>query len=573
MVDMSASSLFGAYDATVTGDEMIAPDGTIRSTYRRLHDAVASLSADEFRSRSASLTRSYLDQGVTFDYAGEERPFPVDAVPRVIAAEEWAFVSAGVAQRVRTLEALLDDLYTEQRVITDGVLPRDVVSTSSALVEQMRGYRPPNGVRLHVCGIDLVRDGAGGFRVLEDNARIPSGVSYVLSNRRAMLQTFPELFANRPVRGVAEYPRRLLKALRAAAPDTAGEEPTIVVLTPGRYNSAYFEHSLLARTMGVELVEASDLLTRQDRIYMRTTAGLRRVDVIYKRTDDDFLDPEVFRPDSMLGVPGIVRAVLAGNVVIANAIGNGIADDKLTYTYIPDLIRYYLAEEPVLPNVDTWRLEEPESLAEVLDRLDELVVKPVDGSGGTGILIGPAATTQELDDMRECLVADPRGWIAQPLVQLSTIPTLANDRLEPRHVDLRPFALNNGDGDVYVLPGGLTRVALAHGEMIVNSSRGGGSKDTWVLVADRPTRVEVPTSTGAIRVVEEHVGDEPVDGGETAPGAPGASAGSDPPAAEEPPTVTAAIPLIDATELDETTQSQSVEHPRTQEGSDAQPHR
>lgn len=573
MVDMSASSLFGAYDATVTGDEMLAPDGTIRSTYRTLHEAVTSLIADEFRSRSASLARSYLDQGITFDYAGEERPFPIDAVPRVIAAEEWAIVSAGVAQRVRTLEALLDDLYTDQRVITDGVLPRDVVSTSSALVEQMRGYRPPNGVRLHVSGIDLVRDGAGGFRVLEDNARIPSGVSYVLSNRRAMLQTFPELFANRPVRGVAEYPRRLLTALRAAAPDTAGEEPTIVVLTPGRYNSAYFEHSLLARTMGVELVEASDLLTRQDRIYMRTTAGLRRVDVIYKRTDDDFLDPEVFRPDSMLGVPGIVRAVLAGNVVIANAIGNGIADDKLTYTYVPDLIRYYLAEEPVLPNVDTWRLEEPESLAEVLDRLDELVVKPVDGSGGTGILIGPAATTQELDDMRECLVADPRGWIAQPLVQLSTIPTLANGRLEPRHVDLRPFALNNGDDDVYVLPGGLTRVALADGEMIVNSSRGGGSKDTWVLVADRPTRVEVPTSTGAVRVVEEHVGDEPVDGGETTPGARGASADSDPPAGEEPPTVTAAIPLIDATELDETTQSQSVDHPSTQEGSDAQPHR
>lgn len=563
MVDMSASSLFGAYDATVTGDEMIAPDGTIRSTYRTLHEAVTSLTADEFRSRSASLARSYLDQGITFDYAGEEHPFPIDAVPRVIAAEEWAIVSAGVAQRVRTLEALLDDLYTDQRVITDGVLPRDVVSTSSALVEQMRGYRPPNGVRLHVSGIDLVRDGTGGFRVLEDNARIPSGVSYVLSNRRAMLQTFPELFANRPVRGVAEYPRRLLTALRAAAPDTAGEEPTIVVLTPGRYNSAYFEHSLLARTMGVELVEASDLLTRQDRIYMRTTAGLRRVDVIYKRTEDAFLDPEVFRQDSMLGVPGIVRAVLAGNVVIANAIGNGIADDKLTYTYVPDLIRYYLAEEPVLPNVDTWRLEEPESLAEVLDRLDELVVKPVDGSGGTGILIGPAATTQELDDMRECLAADPRRWIAQPLVQLSTIPTLANGRLEPRHVDLRPFALNNGEGDVYVLPGGLTRVALADGEMIVNSSRGGGSKDTWVLVADRPTRVEVPTSTGVIRVVEEQVGDEPVDGGETTPGVSGASASSDSPAAAEPPTVTAAIPLIDATELDETTPSQSVEHRST----------
>lgn len=484
MVGMSDTSLFRGARTGADGDEMFAADGAVRPTYRALHDALAGLGPEEFRSRSESLAHSYLDQGVTFDYAGEERPFPIDAIPRVIDADEWARVSSGVSQRVRALEAFLDDLYSDRRAIADGVIPEELVTSSTYVVDAVRGYRPANGVRIHVSGIDLVRDGDGGFRVLEDNVRTPSGVSYVLSNRRAMAQGFPELFADRPVRRVGEYPGRLLAALQAAAPDTAGEEATVVVLTPGRYNSAYFEHSLVARTMGVDLVEASDLVERGDRIYMRTTAGLRRVDVIYKRTDDDFLDPEVFRPDSMLGVPGLVRSVLAGNVVVANAIGNGIADDKLTYTYVPDLIRYYLSEEPILPNVDTWRLEEPDSLAEVLDRLEELVVKPVDGSGGKGIVIGPSATREELDALRKRLRADPRGWIAQPVVQLSTIPTLVEEGPEPRHVDLRPFALNSGD-DVWVLPGGLTRVALPRGEMIVNSSRGGGSKDTWVLAAAR----------------------------------------------------------------------------------------
>ncbi len=484
MVGMSDTSLFRGARTGADGDEMFTPDGRVRPTYRALHDALAGLGPEEFRSRSESLARSYLDQGITFDYAGEERPFPIDAIPRVIDAEEWAHVSRGVSQRVRALERFLDDLYNDRAAIADGVIPEELVTSSTYVVDAVRGYTPANGVRIHVAGIDLVRDGDGGFRVLEDNVRTPSGVSYVLSNRRAMAQGFPELFADRPVRRVGEYPGRLLAALQAAAPDTAGEEATVVVLTPGRYNSAYFEHSLVARTMGVDLVEASDLVERNDRIYMRTTAGLRRVDVIYKRTDDDFIDPEVFRPDSMLGVPGLVRSVLAGNVVLANGIGNGIADDKLTYTYVPDLIRYYLAEEPILPNVDTWRLEEPDSLAEVLDRLEELVVKPVDGSGGKGIVIGPSASRQELDALRERLRADPRGWIAQPVVRLSTVPTLVEEGPEPRHVDLRPFALNSGE-DVWVLPGGLTRVALPRGEMIVNSSRGGGSKDTWVLAAER----------------------------------------------------------------------------------------
>ncbi|WP_162801510.1 circularly permuted type 2 ATP-grasp protein [Brachybacterium saurashtrense] len=540
---MSATSLFHSARTGSGGDEMFAPDGSVRPTYRALHDALDGLGLEEFRSRSDSLARSYLDQGVTFDYAGEERPFPIDAIPRVIAAEEWRRVSAGVAQRVRALERFLDDLYNDQAAIADGVVPAELVTSSTYVVEAMRGYSPPGGVRIHISGIDLVRDGDGEFRVLEDNVRTPSGVSYVLSNRRAMAQGFPELFADRPVRRVGDYPGRLLAALQAAAPDTAGEEATVVVLTPGRYNSAYFEHSLLARTMGVDLVEASDLVERNERIYMRTTAGLRRVDVIYKRTDDDFIDPEVFRPDSVLGVPGLVRSILAGNVVVANAIGNGIGDDKLTYTYVPDLIRYYLGEEPQLPNVDTWRLEDADSRAEVLDRLDELVVKPVDGSGGKGIVIGPAATAPELDALRRRLEEDPRGWIAQPVVQLSTIPTLVEDGPEPRHVDLRPFALNSGD-DVWVLPGGLTRVALPRGEMIVNSSRGGGSKDTWVLASDQaadPAAAAAPSAEREDEAIEDPT-DDSYDEFEDL---------RDEQAEEqrsEPDPVTSAIPIIDAEE-------------------------
>lgn len=549
MVAMSASSLLQGAGVGWEGDEMIAPDGAARPVYRPLREAISALGAEEFRLRSESLARSYLDQGITFDYAGEERPFPIDAIPRVIAAEEWAEVSAGIGQRVRALEALLDDLSAGCRAVADGVIPASLVDRSrrDVGVGAVHGYRPPNGVRIHIAGIDLVRDGDGGLRVLEDNVRTPSGVSYVLSNRRAMVHSFPELFAERRVRSIGEYPGRLLRALRAAAPDTAGEEPTVVVLTPGRYNSAYFEHSLLARTMGVELVEAGDLVVRSDRVYMRTTAGLRRVDVIHKRTDDAFLDPEVLRPDSLLGVPGLVRAVLAGNVVLANAIGNGIADDKLTYTYVPDLVRYYLEEEPILASVDTWRLEDREAREEVLDRLDELVLKPVDGSGGKGVVIGPAASRSQLDALRRRVLEDPRGWIAQPLVQLSTIPTLVEEGLEPRHVDLRSFALNDGE-DVWVLPGGLTRVALPRGEMIVNSSRGGGSKDTWVLGADRPVRIEVPTSTGQLRVLEHDDVGAPVETGR-------ADDGADEPREAEPPPITSAIAMIGLEERDEDAQS------------------
>ncbi len=472
------ADLFDGYPAGRAWDEMLG-DGSVHPAYRQVHSALAGLSAGELRARAESLARSYLKQGVTFDFAGEERPFPIDVVPRVLTDADWEHVSPGVVQRVRALEAFLADVYGEQRAVRDGVIPRSVIVSSHNFSRAAFGVVPANGVRVHVAGIDLVRDAAGGWRVLEDNVRVPSGVSYVLSNRRSMAQTFPELFAALRIRPVADYPRRLLAALTAAAP--AGvDDPTVVVLTPGVYNSAYFEHTLLARTMGVELVEGRDLFCAGGRVWMRTTQGRRRGDVIYRRVDDEFLDPVVFRSDSMLGCPGLMACARNGTVTLANAVGNGVADDKLVYTFVPDLIRYYLSEEPILANVDTWRLEDPGALEEVLDRLDELVVKPVDGSGGKGIVVGPAASRTELDALRTRLLEDPRGWIAQPVIQLSTVPTLVEDGLRPRHVDLRPFAVNDGES-VFVLPGGLTRVALPEGQLVVNSSQGGGSKDTWVL--------------------------------------------------------------------------------------------
>jgi uncharacterized circularly permuted ATP-grasp superfamily protein len=465
--------------SAVAFDEMFAPDSEVRLPYRQIHQALAQMSTDELRGRTEALADSYLAQGVTFDFAGEERPFPLDAVPRVIDRAEWVDVERGITQRVRALEHFLSDVYGPQKVIADGVIPAGIISSSSHFHRAAAGIQSANGVRIQVSGIDLIRDERGTWRVLEDNVRVPSGVSYVISNRRVMAQTLPELFVSMRVRPVGDYPNQLLHALRASAPSGVGE-PTVVVLTPGVYNSAYFEHTLLARLMGVELVEGRDLFCSGGRVFMRTTSGPQRVDVIYRRVDDEFLDPLTFRADSMLGTPGLMLAARLGNVTIANAVGNGVADDKLVYTYMPDLVRYYLDEDPIIPNVDTWRLEEPDALAEVLDRLDELVVKPVDGSGGKGLVVGPAASRQELDELRARLIADPRGWIAQPVVQLSTIPTLVDEGIRPRHADLRPFAVNDGS-DVWVLPGGLTRVALPEGQLVVNSSQGGGSKDTWVV--------------------------------------------------------------------------------------------
>jgi uncharacterized circularly permuted ATP-grasp superfamily protein len=487
-----AAARTGAYD------EMFAPDQVARPTYRQLAGALTSLDLADVSSRADSMARTFLDRGVTFDYAGEERPFPLDIVPRVISASEWNTLESGVAQRVKALEAFLNDVYSKMAVASDGVVPRKIITSSKHFHRQVHGFEPAGGVRVHISGIDVVRDGAGTFRVLEDNVRVPSGVSYVLENRRAMAKGLPEAFSQQPIRPVEEYPRRLLSALRKTAP--AGvDDPTVVVLTPGVFNSAYFEHTLLAGLMGVELVEGRDLICRGNRVYMRTTAGEQRVDVIYKRIDDDFLDPLQFRSDSMLGCPGLVNAARAGGVTIANAVGNGVADDKLVYSYVPDLIRYYLGEEPIIANVDTFRLEEDAAREEVLDRLDELVVKPVDGSGGKGLVIGPDATKEELETLRQRLIADPRGWIAQPVLQLSTVPTLSGDKFGPRHVDLRPFALNDGE-EIWVLPGGLTRVALREGSLIVNSSQGGGSKDTWVLAESRNVPIEAePRQSISIR--------------------------------------------------------------------------
>ncbi|MFT4122968.1 MAG: circularly permuted type 2 ATP-grasp protein [Microbacteriaceae bacterium] len=480
--------LFDGYGAVATTaklpafDEMFAAPGDARSSYREIFAALGSMTQEELRGRTEALASSYLAQGVTFDFAGEERPFPLDAVPRVIGQEEWLDVERGIRQRVLALERFLDDIYGKQLAVRDGVIPASLITSSSNFHREAAGIVSANGVRIQVAGIDLIRDEHGGWRVLEDNVRVPSGVSYVISNRRVMAQTLPELFVSMRVRPVGDYPNRLLQALRAAAPEGV-DDPTVVVLTPGVYNSAYYEHTLLARLMGVELVEGRDLFCSGGRVWMRTTSGPTRVDVIYRRVDDEFLDPLQFRADSMLGSPGLMLAARLGNVTIANAVGNGVADDKLVYTYMPELIRYYLAEDPVIPNVDTWRLEDPGALEEVLDRLDELVVKPVDGSGGKGLVVGPAASAAELDALRARLLQDPRGWIAQPVVQLSTIPTLVDDGMRPRHADLRPFAVNDGS-DVWVLPGGLTRVALPEGQLVVNSSQGGGSKDTWVVGVD-----------------------------------------------------------------------------------------
>ncbi len=474
-----------AYDEMFDGSRLRAP-------YERIRESLTELTDGDLHDRVEALQAAYLDQGVTFDIGGEERAFPLDILPRVIEMDTWTTIESGVRQRVRALEAFLADIYDAGQVFADEVVPRRVITTSSHFHRQAASIEPPNGVRVHVSGIDLVRDDQGAFRVLEDNVRVPSGVSYVMTNRRAISAALPETVSQHRIRPVASYPQRLLTALRAAAPAGVAD-PTVVVLTPGVYNGAYFEHALLARTMGVELVEGRDLVCVRGRVLMRTTEGPQPVHVIYRRVDDEFLDPVHFRGDSMLGCPGLINAARAGNVTLANAVGNGVADDKLVYTYVPDLIRYYLAEEPVLSNVDTWRLGDADAREEVLDRLDELVLKPVDGSGGKGIVIGPGASRAELDRLREQVLADPRSWIAQPVVQLSTVPTYVEGRLGPRHVDLRPFAVNDGHR-VWVLPGGLTRVALAEGELIVNSSRGGGSKDTWVLAGPSASKSRDPGS-------------------------------------------------------------------------------
>jgi uncharacterized circularly permuted ATP-grasp superfamily protein len=462
-------------------DEMFDGQGNVRGPYKGIYAELAPSDASDLDARAEALSRAFSDQGITFSLSGQERPFPLDQVPRVISAAEWTRLERGITQRVKALECYLHDVYGDQEILNDGVIPRRLVTSCEHFYRQAAGIVPPNGVRIHVAGIDLIRDEKGSFRVLEDNLRSPSGVSYVMENRRTMARVFPNLFATHRVRAVDDYAAHLLRALRNSAA-TNEADPTVVVLTPGVYNSAYFEHSLLARQMGVELVEGRDLFCRDNQVYVRTTEGERQVDVIYRRIDDAYLDPMQFRPDSVLGVAGLLNAARAGNVVISSAVGNGVGDDKLVYTYVPTIIEYYLGEKPLLANVDTFRCWLDEEREEVLDRVDELVIKPVEGSGGYGIVFGPQASNKELAAISKSIRDDPRGWIAQPLMQLSTVPTQIGDKLTPRYVDLRPFAVNDGD-DVWVLPGGLTRVALVEGSRVVNSSQGGGSKDTWVLAS------------------------------------------------------------------------------------------
>jgi uncharacterized circularly permuted ATP-grasp superfamily protein len=475
--------IFGGYNTASSYvdafDEMFDGQGNVRGVYKGIYAELAPSDASDLEARAEALGRAFSDQGITFSLSGQERPFPLDLVPRVISAAEWTRLERGITQRVKALECYLDDVYGEQQILRDGVLPRRLVTSCEHFHRQAAGIIPPNGVRIHVAGIDLIRDHRGTFRVLEDNLRSPSGVSYVMENRRTMARVFPNLFATHRVRAVDDYAAHLLRALRNSAA-TNEADPTVVVLTPGVYNSAYFEHSLLARQMGVELVEGRDLFCRDNQVYMRTTEGERQVDVIYRRIDDTFLDPMQFRPDSVLGVAGLLNAARAGNVVISSAVGNGVGDDKLVYAYVPRIIEYYLGEKPLLANVDTFRCWLDDEREEVLDRIRELVIKPVEGSGGYGIVFGPEASDKELATVSKKIRDDPRRWIAQPMMQLSTVPTQIGNKLAPRYVDLRPFAVNDGD-EVWVLPGGLTRVALPEGSRVVNSSQGGGSKDTWVL--------------------------------------------------------------------------------------------
>jgi uncharacterized circularly permuted ATP-grasp superfamily protein len=468
-------------------DEVFGPDGTPRPHATSLAAEIARLGPELLTAAGHRRDAIFMQQGITFDATGEDgpvkdRPFPLDLVPRILPAREWDHIERGLMQRIRALNRFIDDVYHEREIVRAQIVPWRLIVSRSHFARAAHGVRPPGGVYCHVAGCDLVRDADGSWKVLEDNVRTPSGISYVLENRVAMTRLVPQLFQHHRVRPVDHYPQLLLAGLRSVAP-SAEDEATVVVWTPGPMNSAYFEHAFLARQMGVELVEASDLVVRDDVLYMRTTAGLRRVHAVYRRLDDDFVDPLEFRPDSLLGVPGLVRAYRAGTVAIANALGTGVADDKAIYHYVPEMIRFYLGEEPILDNVRTYLMADEQQRERALARRHELVFKPTSESGGKGVFIGPSTSKEALDGLADVIRAQPERWIAQELVNLSTVPTaLPDGSLAPRHVDLRPFAVFGET--IRIVPGGLTRVALTEGSMIVNSSRGGGSKDTWVLEED-----------------------------------------------------------------------------------------
>jgi uncharacterized circularly permuted ATP-grasp superfamily protein len=465
-------------------DEMLLPDGSVRAPYSEFCEWYGAQDASRLRTKARDAENFFRRTGITFAVYGEEeaseRLIPFDIVPRIISGREWARLSRGIEQRVRAINAFLHDIYHRQEILRAGRIPVELIAKNDAYLPQMIGMDPPGGIYTHIIGVDIVRTGPDQFYVLEDNARTPSGVSYMLENRETMLHMFPELFRKVKVREVSDYPRKLRRSLAASAPRACNGPPEIAVLTPGIHNSAYFEHSFLADQMGAELVEGHDLRVVDGRVAMRTTQGYRAIDVLYRRVDDDFLDPLTFRPDSALGVPGIMDVYRAGGITIANAPGTGISDDKAIYSYMPEIVEFYTGEKAILENVPTWRCSEADSLAYVMEHLHELVVKEVHGSGGYGMLVGPAASRKEIAAFRAKLKARPGNYIAQPTLSLSTVPIMTRQGLAPRHVDLRPFVLVSPNG-IDITPGGLTRVALKKGSLVVNSSQGGGTKDSWVL--------------------------------------------------------------------------------------------
>jgi uncharacterized circularly permuted ATP-grasp superfamily protein len=476
--------MFEKYQPEDFFDEMFAgpaPAG-VRPHYRKFLERFATLDAEEFEQKRQSTDLSFLRQGITFTVynndEGTERIFPFDLVPRIIPAAEWTHLENGLKQRITALNLFLKDIYTDQKILADKIIPEHYILSAKHYRPEFRGTKVPRDIYIHICGTDLIRGRDGQYLVLEDNGRCPSGVSYMQENRAAMKRAFPSLFARGNVRPIDQYADELLRMLRYIAP-AGREDPTVVLLTPGVYNSAYFEHCFLARSMGVEIVEGRDLVVREQRVFMRTTKGLEPVDVIYRRIDDDFLDPTVFRRDSMLGVPGLVSAYRAGNVALANSIGTGVADDKVIYYFVPRMIKYYLGEEPILPNVETYLASEPKDYDYILDNLAKLVVKSANEAGGYGMLMGPWAPKAEIEKFREQIKENPRNFIAQPPISLSRHPTWCDGKFEGRHIDLRPYILYGED--IKIMPGGLTRVALKKGSLVVNSSQGGGSKDTWVL--------------------------------------------------------------------------------------------
>ncbi len=474
---------FNAYQIEGFHDEMFAADGEVRAEARMLLDTIESLEEGQLLRCQGAAERLLLLLGITFNVYGEtagtERIFPFDLIPRIVSAREWNWIERGLRQRIHALNEFIDDIYHEQKILKDKIIPEEVIRSAAFYRPMCHGINPPQRVWCHITGTDLVRHADGQIYVLEDNLRVPSGVSYVLENRALMKRTFPRVFEGLRVRPVDDYPSKLLEMLQAIAPPGASDQPTVVLLTPGIYNSAYFEHSFLAQQMGIQLVEGSDLVVREGMLWMRTTKGLRKVDVIYRRLDDDFLDPTVFRKDSMLGVAGLMEAYCAGRVALANAPGNGVADDKVVYTYVPQIIRYYEGEDAILPNVPTYQCWQEKERKHVLQNMETLVVKSANESGGYGMLIGPHSTAQERKDFAAKIEANPRNYIAQPTLSLSRVPTLIEDHFEGRHIDLRPYILYGKE--ITVMPGGLTRVALRKGSLVVNSSQGGGSKDTWVL--------------------------------------------------------------------------------------------